>query len=37
MMIGLLMFWALIFFITARLYYRRAPVSLRDEMLKEMD
>jgi len=37
MMIGLLCFWALIFFICARLYYNRAPVSLRDEMIKEMD
>lgn len=37
MMIGLLVFWAAIFFICARLYYRRAPVSLRDEMLKEMN
>ncbi len=37
MMIGLIIFWALIFFINARLYYRKAPVSLRDEMLKEME
>lgn len=37
MMISLLAFWALIFFIFARLYYQKAPVSLRDEMLKEMN
>lgn len=37
MMVSLLSFWALIFFICARFYYNRAPVSLRDEMLKEMD
>ena len=37
MMVSLLVFWALIFFIFARLYYRSAPVSLRDEMLKEMN
>lgn len=37
MMIGLIMFWAFIFFINARVYYRQAPVSLRDEMLREMD
>jgi len=37
MMIGLITFWALIFFINARIYYSKAPVSLRDEMLKEMD
>lgn len=37
MMIGLIAFWALIFFINARIYYSQAPVSLRDEMLKEMD
>lgn len=36
MMITLLVFWASIFFICARRYYRNAPVSLRDEMLKEM-
>lgn len=36
-MLGLLVFWALIFFICARFYYRNAPVSLRDEMIKEMD
>ena len=37
MMVGLLIFWALIFFISARVYYKGSPVSLRDEMLKEMD
>ena len=37
MMVSLLVFWALIFFIFARFYYRGAPVSLRDEMLKEMN
>ena len=37
MMISLLAFWALIFFIFSRLYYQKAPVSLRDEMLKEMN
>jgi hypothetical protein len=37
MMVGLIAFWALIFFINARIYYSKAPVSLRDEMLKEMD
>ena len=37
MMIGLITFWALIFFVNARIYYSKAPVSLRDEMLKEMD
>jgi len=37
MMVSLLAFWALIFFICARFYYSKAPVSLRDEMIKEMD
>lgn len=37
LMVGLLTFWALVFFICARLYYRGAPVSLRDEMIKEME
>jgi len=37
MMIGLIMFWALVFFINARIYYKKAPVSLRDEMLREME
>ena len=36
-MISLLVFWSLIFFIFARFYYRGAPMSLRDEMLKEMN
>lgn len=36
MMISILVFWALIFFISFRLYYSKAPVSLRDEMIREM-
>ena len=36
MMISLLGFWALVFFIFARFYYCGAPLSLRDEMLKEI-
>ncbi|MEP6342738.1 MAG: hypothetical protein ABJ275_05430 [Maricaulaceae bacterium] len=36
-MISLLIFWSLVFFIFARFYYRGAPVSLRNEMIKEMN
>lgn len=35
--VTLLIFWVLIFFTSTRLYYRGSPVSLRDEMIKEMD
>ena len=37
LMVTLLIFWSIIFFTCARVYYRDLPVSLREEMIKEMD